>query len=49
MKDKQPLSNFEDEIASDAKQLEAQTKKVVAYIKKTCNQLGVALPPSFGV
>ena len=34
--DKQPLSNFEAEIACDAKQLEAQPKKVVAYIKKTC-------------
>ena len=32
--DKQPLSNFEAEIASDTKQLEAQPKKVVAYIKK---------------
>ena len=32
--DEQPLSNFEAEIASDAKQLEAQPKKVVAYIKK---------------
>ena len=32
--DKQPLSNFEAEIASDTKQLEAQPKKVVAYKKK---------------
>ena len=31
---KQPLSNFEAEIAVEAKQLEAQPKKVVAYKKK---------------
>ena len=35
--DKQPLSNFEAEIAVEAKQLEAQPEKVVAYKKKTCN------------
>ena len=29
--DKQPLSNFEAEIAVEAKQLEAQPEKVVAY------------------
>ena len=34
MNDKEPLSNFEAEIESDTKQLEGQTKKVVAYIKK---------------
>ena len=32
--DKQPLSNFEAEIAVEAKQLEAQPEKVVAYKKK---------------
>ena len=31
---KQPLSNFEAEIAVEAKQLEAQPKKVVAYKNK---------------
>ena len=36
--DKQPLSNFEGEIASDTKQLEGQPKKVVAYIKKNVYQ-----------
>ncbi len=32
--DKQPLGNFEAEIACDAKKVEAQPKKVVAYIYK---------------
>ena len=36
--DKQPLSNFEAEIASDAKQLEAQPKNGVAYKKKRVSQ-----------
>ena len=34
--DKQPLRNFEDEIASGTKQLEAQPKNVVAYKKNVC-------------
>ena len=33
---KQPHNNFAAEIAVEAKQLEAQPKKVVAYKKKTC-------------
>ena len=43
--DKQPLSNFEAEIAVEAKQLEAQPKKVVAYKTSIIRIRDSDLPP----